>query len=265
MTRRTSENPLECRPDEAIAITTSPGRPGPGRAAGRPPPRRSRRRPGRSHPAPKWPGCSAVSPPIRAQPARTQPRATPAHDRGDPLRPDPPADHVVGHEQRLGPADDQVVDDHADQVDADRVVDAESLRDHHLGAHAVGGGGQQRPPHPGQPGRVEQPGEAAEAADDLGPRGARPPRPSSGRPRAHPPRYRRPAARVAQPVRPRAAAAGHRCPRTWRRGRRRRRLFEQVLALLGPSTRHRVLTVEAGPAQPAAGSVVAAIRPSSET
>ena len=66
-------------------------------------------------------------------------------DRGDPLGDDPAAGDVVGHEQRLGAADDQVVDDHADQVEADRVVDVHGLGDRDLGADAVGRGGQQRP------------------------------------------------------------------------------------------------------------------------
>ena len=65
-------------------------------------------------------------------------------DRRDPLGHDPAAGDVVGHEQRLGAADDQVVDDHADQVEADRVVDVHGLRDRDLGADAVGGGGQDR-------------------------------------------------------------------------------------------------------------------------
>ena len=49
-------------------------------------------------------------------------------DRRDPLRHDLAAGDVVGHEQRLGAADDQVVDDHPDQVEADRVVPVQRLR-----------------------------------------------------------------------------------------------------------------------------------------
>ena len=56
-----------------------------------------------------------------------------------------PHGDVVGHEQRLGAADDEVVDDHADQVEADGVVLVHPLRDGDLGADAVGRGGQQRP------------------------------------------------------------------------------------------------------------------------
>ena len=96
-------------------------------------------------------------------------RGDPAHDRRDALGPHLPADDVVGHEQRLGPAHDEVIDDHADQVDADRVVAAQPLGDHDLGAHAVGRGGQQRPAEAAQTGGVEQAGEPADAAHHLGP------------------------------------------------------------------------------------------------
>ena len=82
---------------------------------------------------------------------------------------EPAEDQVVRHEQRLGPAHDEIIDDHPDQVDADRVVALQPLRDHDLGADAVGRGGQQRSAHPGQPGRVEQPGEPAEPAETSGP------------------------------------------------------------------------------------------------
>lgn len=75
---------------------------------------------------------------------------------------------VVGHEQRLGAADHQVVDDHADQVEPDRVVPVHLLRDRDLGPDAVGRRRQQRPPVRRQRGRVEQPGEPAEASDHLG-------------------------------------------------------------------------------------------------
>ena len=67
-------------------------------------------------------------------------------DGGDPLGHDLAAGDVVGHEQRLGAADHEVVDDHADQVVADGVVPVERLRDRDLGADAVGGGREQRTP-----------------------------------------------------------------------------------------------------------------------
>jgi hypothetical protein len=89
-------------------------------------------------------------------------------DRRDPLGHHPAGGDVVGHEQRLGAADHQVVDDHADQVEADGVVDVHRLGDGDLGTDAVGRGGQQRSAVAGQHRGVEEPGEAAEAADHLG-------------------------------------------------------------------------------------------------
>ena len=64
-------------------------------------------------------------------------------DRGDALGHDLAGGDVVGHEEWLGSAHDEVVDDHGDEVDADGVVDVHRLRDGHLRAHAVGGGGEQ--------------------------------------------------------------------------------------------------------------------------
>ena len=66
-------------------------------------------------------------------------------DGRDPLGDHPAGGDVVGQEQRLGTAHDEVVDQHPDQVEPDRVVLVERLRDRHLGADAVGGAGQQRP------------------------------------------------------------------------------------------------------------------------
>ena len=197
---------------------------------------------------PRWPGCSAVSPPISAQPARTHPSRDAAHDRRDPFRPNLAAHDVVGQEQRLRPADHEIVDDHADEVDADRVVDAEPLRDHHLRAHAVGGTGQQRPPVTGEPGGVEQPGEAADTAHDLGPGGA-----GDGGPdqvnSALPGRDVDPRPRVAQAV-VRHAGGVHAAVAA---GSRRHRVLEQVLSLLGGGDVQRVGAVEAGTAQPRRG------------
>ena len=65
-------------------------------------------------------------------------------DVGDALGDDLAAGDVVGHEQRLGAAHDEVVDEHADEVEADRVVLVHALRDLHLGADAVGRGREQR-------------------------------------------------------------------------------------------------------------------------
>src|SRR5690606_31776119 len=64
-------------------------------------------------------------------------------DGGDPLGVDLADADVVGHEQRFGTAHHDVVHHHGDQVVADGVVDAHAPGDVDLGAHAVGGGGQQ--------------------------------------------------------------------------------------------------------------------------
>ena len=89
-------------------------------------------------------------------------------DVGDAFRHHMPAGDVVGEEQRLGTAHDEVVDEHADEVEADGVVNVHGLRDRDLRAHAVGRGGQQWTAVRLQGGGVEQPGEAADTADDLG-------------------------------------------------------------------------------------------------
>ena len=89
-------------------------------------------------------------------------------DRRDALGHHPTAGDVVGHEERLGAAHDEVVDDHADEVEADGVVDVHHLRDGDLGADAVGRGGEERALVAGQRGGVEEAGEATEAADHLG-------------------------------------------------------------------------------------------------
>ena len=84
------------------------------------------------------PGISAVSPPIRAQPARRQPSAMPATTRPPGVDVEMAGGVVVEEEQRLGALDDDVVDAHRHQVDADRVVDAGLDRHLELGADAVG-------------------------------------------------------------------------------------------------------------------------------
>jgi hypothetical protein len=45
-----------------------------------------------------------------------------ADDRRHPLRDQPPADQVIGHEQRLSAAHHEIIDHHPDQVDAHGVV-----------------------------------------------------------------------------------------------------------------------------------------------
>ena len=65
-------------------------------------------------------------------------------DRRDPLGYDAAGGDVVGEEPRLCTADDEVVHEHADEVEADRVVHVHRLGDGDLRADAVGAGGQQR-------------------------------------------------------------------------------------------------------------------------
>ncbi len=126
------------------------------------------------------------------------------HDLGDALGHDLPADDVVGHVERLGAANHQIVDDHADQIDPDGAVAARPLGDQHLGAHAVGCGREQRAAHRAQPGRVEQPGETADPADyRRDPRSSKPPR-ASARRRAPLPRCRRQMPRNSRRRRPRS-------------------------------------------------------------
>ena len=60
------------------------------------------------------------------------------HDRSDAFGHDLAAGDVVGHEEWLGTTHNQVVDDHADEVDADRVVLVHHLRDRNLGADTIG-------------------------------------------------------------------------------------------------------------------------------
>ena len=75
---------------------------------------------------------------------------------------------VVEEEERLGTDAGEVVDQHRDEVDPDRVVASDLTRDVELGADAVGRGDEHRR-------RVlrrvegEQPAEAADAAQHLGP------------------------------------------------------------------------------------------------
>src|SRR5690606_36124366 len=73
---------------------------------------------------------------------------------------------VVEEEQRLGALDQDVVDAHGDQVDADGVVAAQLLGQLELGAHAVGAGDQDRLAV--LAGQVEQGAEPAQPAHHLG-------------------------------------------------------------------------------------------------
>ena len=76
--------------------------------------------------------------------------------------------NVVGHEQRLSTAHDDVVHDHADQVVTDGVVNIECLRDSDLGTHTVGGGSQVGLAVLDELGDVVQAREAAHATNDGG-------------------------------------------------------------------------------------------------
>ena len=90
------------------------------------------------------PGISAVSPPISAQPAWRQPSAMPAITRSATAVVELAGGEIIEEEERLGALDDQVVDAHRDEVDADPVVPVMVDRQLQLGADAVIGGDQQR-------------------------------------------------------------------------------------------------------------------------
>ena len=89
-----------------------------------------------------------------------------ADDRVEAFRHDAAERDVVEQEQRLGPADHQIVDNHRHQVQADGVVLVHRLGDGQLGAHPVAGCGQQRLAVVAA--QREESGEAAELADHLG-------------------------------------------------------------------------------------------------
>ncbi len=85
-------------------------------------------------------------------------------DGGAGGRIEPAGGEIVEEEQRLGALDDQVVDAHRDEVDADGVENAGVDGDLELGADAVGRGDQQRVAVAGGL-EVEEAAEAAELAD----------------------------------------------------------------------------------------------------
>ena len=72
---------------------------------------------------------------------------------------------IVEEEQRLGTLHQHVVDAHGDQIDADRVVAIEHLRQFQLGADAIGAGHQHRLPVAA--GQFEQRAESAESGHDF--------------------------------------------------------------------------------------------------
>ena len=94
-------------------------------------------------------------------------RSYPLHDCRNAFGIDLAAGDVVGHEQRFGSTHDQVVDHHADQVEADGVVSVERLGDGDLRADAVSRCGQDRMVALRECAGVEQSSEAADAAHDL--------------------------------------------------------------------------------------------------
>ena len=92
-------------------------------------------------------------------------------NRGDAHRVDRAGGDVVGHEERLCAADDKVIDDHRDEVDADGVVNAEGAGHRNLRADPVGGRGEERPAIAGEGTGIEEARESPEPADGLGPLG----------------------------------------------------------------------------------------------
>ena len=114
------------------------------------------------------PGISAVSPPIRAQPAWRQPSAMPAMMRRADLDLELAGGEIIEEKQRLGALDHDVVDAHRDEVDAHRVVQAGVDGHLELGADAVGAGHQDGVAET-RGLEVEQAAEAAEAADHAAP------------------------------------------------------------------------------------------------
>ena len=70
------------------------------------------------------PGISAVSPPISAQPAWSAALGDAGDDRSRDAGVELAGREIVEEEQRLGALDDEVVDAHRDEVDADAVVPA---------------------------------------------------------------------------------------------------------------------------------------------
>ena len=141
--RRTREKPLEWTPEEGRPISTSPAVTSL---------RQQRAALGRAH---GETGEVVIAPGIKARHFRRlaadQRAARLAAALGDALD-DGDADlgrelsggEVVEEEQGLRALDDDVVDAHGHEIDADRVVDARVDGDLHLGADAVIGGHQDR-------------------------------------------------------------------------------------------------------------------------
>jgi hypothetical protein len=95
-----------------------------------------------------------------------------AHEGGDPVGVELADGDVVVEEQRLGAGDDEVVDDHRDEVDPDRVEHPEPAGEVDLGADPVGAADEHRLAVAGEVER-EQPPEPADPAEHLGATGPR--------------------------------------------------------------------------------------------
>jgi hypothetical protein len=90
------------------------------------------------------PGISAVSPPSSAQPACRHPSAMPDTMSAPCFTSSFAGREIVEKEHRLRALDDEIVDAHGDEVDADRVMDPGLDGDFQLGADAVIGRHQDR-------------------------------------------------------------------------------------------------------------------------
>ena len=86
---------------------------------------------------------------------------------GNPVGVDVAACNVVGDEPRLSTHHDEIVDEHADEVKTNGVVNVHGLGDGCLSANPISRGSQHRVTVLTQDGSVEEASEAAQAAKDL--------------------------------------------------------------------------------------------------
>ena len=110
-------------------------------------------------------GISAVSPPISAQPAISQPLAMPPTTATVVSHVQLAGGEIIEEEQRFGALHQHVVDAHGDQIDADGVVAVQLLGELQFGADAVGARDQHRLFV--LAGQIEQRAEAAERRPAL--------------------------------------------------------------------------------------------------
>ena len=96
-------------------------------------------------------------------------RADPADDLGGNVDIERAGGVIVEEEQRLGAADDEIVDAHGDQIDADAVVPAEFQRQLELGAHAVRRRDEHRLPVARR--KLAKAAESADIGEHFGPAG----------------------------------------------------------------------------------------------